>query len=110
MAGWRLKWLVDKIASFVQTKSSLRKLGYKEIFNSSPSIEVIELKNQDIVIVGSDGRDDIWMTNQNGERWMNDDENKPTLHDLAAEYNVSAERIRQIEVQAMKKIKAVLIA
>lgn len=43
-------------------------------------------------------------------RWMNDDENKPTLHDLAAEYNVSAERIRQIEVQAMKKIKAVLIA
>lgn len=43
-------------------------------------------------------------------RWMNDDDQtKPTLHDLAAEYNVSAERIRQIESQAMKKIKALII-
>jgi RNA polymerase sigma-32 factor len=31
-----------------------------------------------------------------------------TLHDLAAEYGVSAERIRQIEVAAMKKMKATL--
>jgi RNA polymerase sigma-32 factor len=31
-----------------------------------------------------------------------------TLHDLAAEYSVSAERIRQIEVAAMKKMKKVL--
>jgi hypothetical protein len=29
-----------------------------------------------------------------------------TLHELAAEYGVSAERIRQIEVAAMKKMKA----
>jgi RNA polymerase sigma-32 factor len=33
-----------------------------------------------------------------------------TLHDLAAEYGVSAERIRQIEVAAMKKMKASLTA
>jgi RNA polymerase sigma-32 factor len=39
-------------------------------------------------------------------RWLSD--NKPTLHELAAEYSVSAERIRQIEQQAMKKIKAQL--
>ena len=31
-----------------------------------------------------------------------------TLHDLASEYSVSAERIRQIEVAAMKKMKKVL--
>ncbi|MHB0921099.1 MAG: sigma factor-like helix-turn-helix DNA-binding protein, partial [Thiomonas delicata] len=31
-----------------------------------------------------------------------------TLHDLAAEYGVSAERIRQIEVQAMKKMRQAL--
>ncbi|NRA40847.1 MAG: RNA polymerase sigma factor RpoH [Pseudomonadales bacterium] len=37
-------------------------------------------------------------------RWL--DENKATLHDLAAEYGISAERIRQLEKQAMGKIKA----
>jgi RNA polymerase sigma-32 factor len=31
-----------------------------------------------------------------------------TLHDLAAEYGVSAERIRQIEVAAMKKMRKAL--
>lgn len=36
-------------------------------------------------------------------RWLSD--SKPTLHDLAAEYEVSAERIRQIEANAMKKLK-----
>ena len=39
-------------------------------------------------------------------RWLNDD--KPTLHDLAAEYQVSAERIRQLESNAMKKLRAAL--
>ena len=36
-------------------------------------------------------------------RWLA--EKKATLHDLAARYSVSAERIRQIESQAMKKLK-----
>ena len=47
------------------------------------------------------------------ERWLkvNDDGSGGlTLHDLAAEYDVSAERIRQIEVAAMKKMKAALQA
>ena len=45
------------------------------------------------------------------ERWLkvNDDgSGGMTLHELAAEYGVSAERIRQIEVSAMKKMKAAL--
>lgn len=45
------------------------------------------------------------------ERWLkvNDDSSGGmTLHELAAEYGVSAERIRQIEVAAMKKMKAAL--
>ncbi len=37
-------------------------------------------------------------------RWLNED--KVTLHDLAARYNVSAERIRQLEKNAMKKLRA----
>ena len=36
-------------------------------------------------------------------RWLSDD--KPTLHELADEYGVSAERIRQIEKRAMEKMK-----
>ena len=39
-------------------------------------------------------------------RWLSDD--KPTLHDLAAEYQVSAERIRQLETNAMKKLRTAL--
>ncbi len=39
-------------------------------------------------------------------RWMT--ENKTTLHELAARYNVSAERIRQIEVNAIKKLRALI--
>ena len=45
------------------------------------------------------------------ERWLNvndDNSGGMTLHDLAAEYGVSAERIRQIEVAAMKKMRKAL--
>ena len=41
-------------------------------------------------------------------RWLSDD--KSTLQDLAAHYKVSAERVRQIEKNAMNKLKASLIA
>jgi RNA polymerase sigma-32 factor len=47
------------------------------------------------------------------ERWLkvNDDSSGGmTLHDLADEYGVSAERIRQIEVSAMKKMRKALDA
>ncbi|MDD5029416.1 MAG: RNA polymerase sigma factor RpoH [Rhodoferax sp.] len=46
------------------------------------------------------------------ERWLkvNDDNSGGmTLHDLAAVYGVSAERIRQIEVAALKKMKKSLV-
>ncbi len=41
-------------------------------------------------------------------RWLAD--NKTTLHDLAGEYSISAERIRQIEKAAMKKLKTAIAA
>ena len=37
-------------------------------------------------------------------RWL-DDNNKTTLQDLADKYQVSAERVRQLEVNAMKKLR-----
>jgi RNA polymerase sigma-32 factor len=41
-------------------------------------------------------------------RWLND--GKETLHELADEYGVSAERIRQIEAAALKKLRQSLAA
>ncbi|MEM8594226.1 MAG: RNA polymerase sigma factor RpoH [Pseudomonadota bacterium] len=41
------------------------------------------------------------------QRWLQD--NKQTLHQLADKYNVSAERIRQLENNAMKKLKQHLL-
>lgn len=41
------------------------------------------------------------------ERWLSD--SKSTLHDLADRYGVSAERIRQLEKNAMKKIRAAMM-
>ena len=46
------------------------------------------------------------------ERWLKVNDNGSggmTLHELADEYGVSAERIRQIEVAAMKKMKKALV-
>ncbi|NBA94028.1 RNA polymerase sigma factor RpoH [Pseudomonas sp. R5(2019)] len=42
------------------------------------------------------------------QRWLA--EEKATLHDLAEKYNVSAERIRQLEKNAMNKLKASIAA
>jgi RNA polymerase sigma-32 factor len=40
-------------------------------------------------------------------RWLNEKESA-TLHDLAAEFGVSAERIRQIEAKALSRMKGVI--
>ena len=41
-------------------------------------------------------------------RWLA--EEKSTLHELAAEYGISAERIRQLEQNAMKKLRVAIAA
>jgi RNA polymerase sigma-32 factor len=40
-------------------------------------------------------------------RWMTDD--KATLHELADEYGISAERVRQVESNAINKLKALMV-
>jgi RNA polymerase sigma-32 factor len=42
------------------------------------------------------------------QRWLA--EEKSTLHELAAQYGISAERIRQLEANAMKKLKVAIAA
>jgi RNA polymerase sigma-32 factor len=58
----------------------------------SAALELLDPRSRDIV----------------QRRWLNDD--KPTLHQLAAEYRISAERIRQLEANAMKKLRTALPA
>ena len=41
-------------------------------------------------------------------RWMTD--NKATLHELADEYGISAERVRQVESNAISKLKGLMAA
>jgi RNA polymerase sigma-32 factor len=41
-------------------------------------------------------------------RWMTDD--KATLHELADEYGISAERVRQVETNAISKLKGLMSA
>ncbi len=41
------------------------------------------------------------------QRWLAD--KKATLHELATKYNVSAERVRQLETNAMKKLKELIV-
>ncbi|MCC5885739.1 MAG: RNA polymerase sigma factor RpoH [Gammaproteobacteria bacterium] len=56
------------------------------------SLELLDDRSRDII----------------ASRWLTDD--KLTLHDLADRYQVSAERIRQIEANAMKKLKVAMVA
>jgi RNA polymerase sigma-32 factor len=41
-------------------------------------------------------------------RWMTNE--KATLHELADEYGISAERVRQVEVNAINKLKGMMAA
>ena len=40
-------------------------------------------------------------------RWLTDD--KMTLHELADRYGISAERIRQLEANAIKKLRTAIV-
>ena len=39
-------------------------------------------------------------------RWLSD--SKMTLHELADEYGISAERVRQVEANAIKKLRSAM--
>jgi len=83
--------------------------------DSSEPTQVLEARNRDWlagdgITMALDALDDRSRRIVE-ERWLkvNDDSSGGmTLHELAAEYGVSAERIRQIEVAAMKKMRKAL--
>jgi len=73
---------------------SVEESEWEEITNGSLHLAVSELDDRSKDILAS--------------RWLTDD--KATLHELADKYGVSAERIRQLEKNAMNKIKVIMEA
>lgn len=86
-------------AYYLEDKSSdlstnLEETQWEETVNSSLHLAMADLDERSKDIITS--------------RWLRDD--KSTLHELAAKYDISAERIRQLEKNAMNKIKATMEA
>ncbi len=75
----------DNVADADQTENRLETL--------STAMNELDARSRDIV----------------QRRWL-DEDNKATLQELADEYGVSAERIRQIEANAMKKMRGLFVA
>lgn len=80
-------YLEDKSSNFA---AELENSNYEDqaVEQLSQAMDSLDARSQDIIKT----------------RWL--DENKATLHDLAAKYNISAERVRQLETNALKKLKS----
>lgn len=80
-------YLEDKSSNFAAELES-ENFENQAVDQLSSAMETLDARSQDIIKT----------------RWL--DENKATLHDLAAKYNISAERVRQLETNALKKLKS----
>jgi RNA polymerase sigma-32 factor len=82
---------------------------YLPASNADPAIEVEreewEEDSTDRLSIAL-GRLDERSRNILKRRWMTSD--KATLHELADEYGISAERVRQVEVNAINKLKGLM--
>ena len=97
------------------TVKSFAPIAYLADESNEPT-RVLEARRRDMLSGEGCARPDVLDARSRRiveERWLkvNDDASGGmTLHELAAEYGVSAERIRQIEVAAMKKMRKALQA
>ena len=86
-------------AHYVENKSA----GPEEIIETAQSDHESQHSLHNAIALLDDRSKDII-----AKRWLAED--KATLHELAAEHSVSAERIRQIENNAMKKLRDAISA
>ncbi|WP_439242684.1 RNA polymerase sigma factor RpoH [Lonepinella sp. BR2474] len=80
-------YLEDKSSNFAAELEN-ENFENQAVEQLSNAMETLDERSQDIIKA----------------RWLDDD--KATLHDLAAKYNISAERVRQLETNALKKLKS----
>ncbi len=64
----------DGVASFLETELSMRKLGFPKN-DESFQIKTFKFQKGDVLIIGSDGRDDIALAESDEGRIINEDEN-----------------------------------
>ena len=90
--------------------TSVAPIAYLEQHGADPALILEnsnwEMRQEDLLMDAMENLDDR-SRDILTSRWLS--EEKSTLHDLAARYNVSAERIRQLEQNAMKKLKAAFV-
>jgi len=101
----------DALADDDETESVYAPAHYLENKSAGPEelIETLQLNDESqnalhtaLALLDARSKDII------AKRWLT--ENKATLHELAAVHEVSAERIRQIENNAMKKLRETIAA
>lgn len=90
--------------------SNLAPIAYLEQHNADPALLLEnsdwQVRKEDMLLEAMEQLDDR-SRDILTSRWLN--EEKATLHELAERYNVSAERIRQLEQNALKKLKAAVV-
>jgi len=102
----------DPTPSDNEENESYSPTSYLSAYNADPAqqIENEEWEDQSRAnltqaVAALDNRSrDILMS-----RWMSGETEKTTLHELASKYGVSAERIRQLEDNAIKKLRALMV-
>jgi RNA polymerase sigma-32 factor len=100
----------DALASEDEDSRYLAPSAYLEDHSADPAMQLEESnweqESQRRLMSAMEGLDER-SRNILARRWLADE--KATLHELAAEYGVSAERIRQLEKNAMKKIRGAML-
>ena len=90
--------------------NTMAPVAYLEQHNGDPALLLENSdwqgRKEDMLMEAMEGLDDR-SRDILASRWLS--EEKATLHELADRYNVSAERIRQLEQNAMKKLKAAVV-
>ena len=103
---------VNLMASNTSDSGAIAPIDYLDDIDSMPENRIAK-KNQDLLqtkgifdalAVLDDRSKDIIQS-----RWLLDVEQQKTLQELAGKYNISAERVRQIEVKALQKMKEFLL-
>ena len=89
---------------------SVAPIAYLEQHNADPALLLEnsdwQVRKEDMLLEAMERLDDR-SRDILTSRWLK--EEKATLHELADRYKVSAERIRQLEQNAMKKLKAAVV-
>ena len=114
--------LISEILQMINDSTDADNDADDDSFHAAPAGYLQDMRYNPEVLATQSDQDDLRQTQLSSaltsldarsrdiiqRRWL--DEKKPTLHELADEYGISAERIRQIESKALDVMKDALEA